>query len=63
MQIPDGTVVGAHTNVVGAATDVIDPRTDLMRAASDAGEEPTVTLLAGDAFLTPKPAGDLRSVA
>jgi glucose-1-phosphate adenylyltransferase len=63
MQIPDGTVVGAHTNVMDPATDVMGPRTDLMRAASDAGEEPTVTLLAGDAFLTPKPAGDLRSVA
>jgi glucose-1-phosphate adenylyltransferase len=47
MQIPDGTVVGAGTDVMEAI---------------DAGAEPTVTLLARDSFLPGKPA-ELRSVA
>jgi glucose-1-phosphate adenylyltransferase len=49
MRIPDGTVVGAGTDLMGAGT--------------EAGEEPRVTLLARDSFLTPDPAGGLRSVA
>jgi hypothetical protein len=56
MQIPDGTVVGAWSDVVGTETDVVGRQTE-------ARKEPKVTLLARDSFLARAPAGDLRSVA